>query len=139
MISYEAAEPLIEALLAPLVAEGVHVRGMPDDAQRQGVVATNGPVVVHGWFGATPVGDGSLDGTAQPMSNRIVLEVRCPTLRGPLGQYQLPSRIQRLLQGQRVAGLGLLVFAGWQMDRRGEGPNDRGYSGIMAFTVSSMN
>jgi hypothetical protein len=138
VIDYEAAEPLIEALLAPLRVEGCQVRGMPDEAQKQGLAATGGPVIVHGWFGATPAGSGSLDGTALPLSNRIVIEVRTPTLRGPLGQYQLPGRIQKLLQGQRVAGLGLLRFAGWQMDRRGEGPNDRGYTGILIFSVVEL-
>lgn len=139
MINYETAEPLILALLAPLRDEGVSVRGMPDEAQKQGTAPTAGAIAVIGWFGASPVGDGSLDGTALPLNNRLVIEVRTPTLRGPTGQYQLPGRIQKLLQGQRVAGLGLLRFAGWQMDRRGEGPNDRGYSGLMAFTVVSMN
>ena len=138
MINYEAAEPLILTLLAPLQSDGVIVRGMPDDPQRQGTAATAGAVVVLGWFGAAPQGQGSLDGKAQALTNRIVVEVRTPTLRGATGQYQLPGRIQGLLQGKRVAGLGLLQFAGWQMLERGDGPNDRGYKGLLSFTVVSM-
>lgn len=138
MINYEAAEPLIEELLSPLRVEGVQVRGMPDEAQRQGATPTTGPVVVHGWFGATPEGSGSLDGTAVPLNNRIVITVRTPTLRGPLGQYQLPDRIRQRLQGARLQGIGRLDFAGWQMLERGSGPNDRGYEGMLVFNVLSM-
>jgi hypothetical protein len=138
VIDYEAAEPLILTLLAPLQSAGVIVRGMPDEAQQQGTVATSGPVVVHGWFGSTPEGRGSLDGQAQALSNQIVFEIRTPKLRGPLGQYQLPNRVRKLLQGQQVAGLGMLRFAGWQMQGRGDGPNNRGYTGVMSFTVVAM-
>ena len=138
MINYEAAEPLLLALLAPLQDDGVIVRGMPDSPQQKGVTATDAPLAVLWWFGATPLGAGSSDGIYQATTNRIVVEVRTPTLRGTTGQYQLPGRIQRLLQGQRVQGLGRLDFAGWQMLERGDGPNDRGYKGLLSFNVISL-
>jgi hypothetical protein len=138
VIDYEAAEPLIEALLAPLRVEGCQVRGMPDEAQKQGLAATGGPVIVHGWFGATPAGNGSLDGMALPLSNRIVITVRTPKLRGPLGQYQLPGRIRGLLQGAKLPGIGRLDYAGWQMVERSSG-NGAGYEGMLVFTLLSMS
>lgn len=137
MIDYEALEPQLEALLAPLVAEGCQVRGMPNTPQQQGTPASGAPVIVHGWFGATPAGGSSSDGTMTPLSNRIVITVRTPTLRGPLGQYQLPGRIKARLQGAKFPGIGRLDYAGWQMVERGSG-SGAGYEGMLVFTLLSM-
>ena len=138
MIDYEAAEPAILALLAPLKTDGVQIRGLPDVPNQQGVPMAGVPVVVLSWFGSQPLDKGSADGTVQAMSHRIVAEIRCPTLRGTTGIYQLPGRVQALLAGQQIAGLGWLRFAGWQLLAQGSGPNDRGYQGLMTFTAISL-
>jgi hypothetical protein len=138
VIDFEAAEPAILTLLAPLQALGCQVRGMPNQPQRQAVDVPGGARVIVGWFGAKPVGRGSLDGSAVAMSNRIVLEIFTPTLKGATGIYTLPGQIQRLLQGQRVAGVGLLEFEGWELTDRSDTLNASYYRGVLVFSVLSM-
>jgi hypothetical protein len=137
MIDFEAAEPLLIALLAPLQTQGVQVRGMPNQPQRQGTDMPGGARVVVGWFGAKPISRGSLDGSAMAMSNRIVLEIFAPTLNGATGIYGLPGQIQKLLQGQRVVGLGMLEFDGWELAERSE-LKAAYYRAVMVFSVVSM-
>ena len=138
MIDYEDFEPTLIALLAPLSAEGVAVRGMPNEPKKQGVPDTGGAMVTMGWFAATASDAGPSDGQHQAMVNRLVLEVRTPTLRGPLGQYQLPGRVVAILKGRRVPGLGQLRFRGWELIEREDGANGRFYSGVVSFAVESM-
>ena len=119
MIDFEAVEPALLTLLAPLNANGILVRALPNRSNEQGAVGDGFEAVITVALASIKPADRvSLDAHIQARNYRIVFDCRARNLRGVSGLYSLPRQLEQALQAQRVEGLGRLEFEDYEFLER---------------------
>lgn len=138
MIDFEAVEPALLTLLAPLNANGILVRALPNRSNEQGAVVDGFEAVITVALAAIkPADRASLDLRAQARTYRIIFDCRARSLRGVAGLYSLPRQLEQALQAQRVEGLGRLEFEDYEFLERNA--KEDYWGAVVRFKVISMD
>lgn len=135
MIDFEACEESLLALLAPLRANGILCRALPDEANAKGLADSYPAVVTVALAKIKPSDRPSQGFEYQARSYEIVCDLRATRLRGLAGMYQIPKQLEAAWHGQAVAGLGRLEFVGFEFQERTE----KYWGGEVKFKVLSLD
>jgi len=120
MLDFVAAEESLLALLAPLRANGILCRALPDEANAKGLAESYPAIVTVALSAIKPSDRPSMDYQVQARTYEIVCDLRAKALRGPAGLYGLPKQLEAAMQGQRVPGLERLEFVSFEFQERTE-------------------